>query len=124
MKKIYFSAFLFFLLSSCLIAQNKNSADPLKKKEHYRVISNGNDDPQIVVKALYHSNLDTLRFVNERRRLPVLGTSLVLELYSGQELLDLYRKPVHPLNIANPLQAKKYALKLTDNGIIEAVPQK
>lgn len=122
MKKALLLIGSFCILSSAVFAQTTKPA-ATKKKEHYRIINNGSDDPLWVEKAMYHANMDSLRFVNERRRIPIEGTSLVLELYSAQELLTEHQKPIHPLNITDATKARKYKLRL-DNGLFTAIPVK
>ena len=122
MKKVHLH-FAFCLLFSGLVCAQNTTANPTKKKEHYRIINNGNEDPIWVEKAMYHANIDSLRYVHERRRLQIEGSTLVLELYSADELLAEYKKPVSALNISDPAKARKYKLRL-NNGMFTVVPVK
>jgi hypothetical protein len=94
-----------------------------EEKRTLRIINPNNEDPLWAEKAMYHANIDSLRFVSERRRLPIEGTALVLELFSAEELLTEYKKPIHPLNIKDPAKARKYKLRL-DNGMFTPIPVK
>jgi len=114
---------LFVVLAVTFASAQNNSQTSIPKKEHYRVLSYGNDNPMLLEKAMYHANLDSLRFINERRKLKVEGTNLVLELFSANELLETYKRPIHPLNIANAATARKYILRI-DSGVLTVVPQK
>jgi hypothetical protein len=123
MKKSYFFTLTFFVFSSFLFSQS-NSAEPsAKKKEHYRIINNGSDSPLNLEKLLPGASLDSLRFLNERRQIAVEGTSLVVELFSAQELLNDYKKPVSQLTINDPAKARKVKIRLVRNKGLEIVGQ-
>ena len=99
------------LISFCFVLQAQQPA----KKEHYHLINDNFEFTLAYEKAMTHTDLDSLRFLNERRLVPVNGTTIFIELYSAQELYDWYRKPISPLNIKDPLTARKVKLKLADN---------
>lgn len=120
MKRSPFCFIPVFFICSAVFSQN-NSTEPAVKKELYRVINTGSDNPAMLYKALNHCHLDSLRFLNERRQLAVEGTTLVLELFSANELLERYGKPVSLLTIKDPAKARKVKLKINSHNMIEAV---
>ncbi|MGZ3894124.1 MAG: hypothetical protein ACXVC8_06930 [Bacteroidia bacterium] len=65
-------------------------------------------------KAMVHADLDSLRFVSERRRIPVDGTTIMIELFSADELWERYKKPISPLNIKDPSKCRKVKVKLAN----------
>jgi hypothetical protein len=124
MKKnlLFFCLALFF--SNCFFSQNNSNASIPKKKDHYRIINNGSDDPLWYEKAMSHAQgMDSLRFLSQRRHISIQGTSLVLELFSAQELLDTYGKPISLLTITDPSKARKVKIKLNSKNMIEVVGQ-
>lgn len=96
-----------------------------KKKEHYQIINQNFEFTLFYEKAMTHTDLDSLRFLNERRQVPVEGTTIFIELFSAQELFDKYQKPISPLTIMNPAKARKVKLKLASNNYsLLVVPDK
>lgn len=89
--------------------------DDKKSKEHYRILNPNMEFSLNYEKALYHARLDSLRFKDERRRLPIEGTTMVLELFSAQELLDTYKKPISPMTKTNPKSAPKIGVRINQN---------
>ena|ERR1700758_1201151 len=100
---------IFIFFGFVLRAQNAPS------KEHYRIINPSFEFTLNYEKALINTQLDSLRFLNQRRQIQIAGTNIILELYSAQELLDKYGKPISPLTIINPITAKEVRLKLGTN---------
>ena len=84
-------------------------------KTHYKIINPDFEFTLNYEKALSHLQVDGLRFMNERRQIAIEGTSIKVELYSAQELLIAYGKPISPLTIKNPSVAPSVALKLSEN---------
>ncbi len=110
---------LLFLLLSCLfgIAQSQTY------KHHYTILNSDMESSLICEKALSHTQVDQLRFMNERRQIPVEGTHLIIELFSAQELLIAYGKPISPLTIKNPLDATNASFKVGENNYaLEILP--
>ncbi len=107
MKKAFFT--LALLLSIGICAQSGS------KKPHYEII---NPESEIFLKyekALTHTEFDGLRFLNQRRQIPIDGSKIIIELYSAQELLEKYGKKISLLTVKNYLGTKQVKLKLADN---------
>ena len=106
--------FCFFGFSQSGIAQ---------KKAHYRIINESSEPTAIFEKAMLNTDLDSLRFIGERRKIPVDGSNLFIELYSANELFESYKKIISPLNIKNPSAARKVKLKLSpDRKYLRVLP--
>jgi hypothetical protein len=90
--------FVFILLSSSLSAQ--------KSKSHYLL---HNPDPAIPAavyeEAINKKNFEEFRYVDARRTIKFSGSSASIELFSAKELLELYGKAIHPMNIKYPASA-------------------
>jgi hypothetical protein len=106
-RLIFFAAFCLPLVSL--------SQDDKKPKEHYRIINPNMEFSLNYEKALYHARLDSLRFKDQRRQLPIEGTTIIVEIFSAQELLDTYKKPISPLTKSYSKNAKKIGLRLNEN---------
>lgn len=116
-KKLFFCAFIItgFLLK----------AQAPVKKENYRFINENFESTLHYEKAMTHTDLDSLRFLNERRRIPLDGTTMYIELFSANELLERYKKPISPLTIKNPATARKVKLTFASNNYsLVVVPEK
>lgn len=82
--------FLFLMMSFSAQAQGK---------AHYRILENGNEVTSApFIPSLETIDLDYLRFTDARRTIPIENTEWIVELFSGNELLSLYNKPISPLN--------------------------
>ena len=79
-------------------------------KQHYAVVNiQSYSNPDWLLQAAYEfSGYDSLRMVNERRIIPVFGTDVSIELYSGQELAEMYGKEISPLNIPSGSLLRSY----------------
>ena len=120
MNKFYFSFFLFFSFS--YVAQNVSGVSPIKKKEHYKIINVGNDNPLVFEKVVCtFQGLDSLRFLNERRHIAIEGTSLILELFSAQELFNFYGKPVSILTIKDGSVKRNTKVILSTKNTFETI---
>jgi len=105
--KIKKLALLFLVLSGFFgVAQQQIS------KSHYQIINPAFEYTLNYEKALSHTQLDGLRYLNSRRRINIEGTQISIELYSAKELLDVYGKLISPLTIQNPIEGQdvKFAL--------------
>ena len=107
---------LMFLMSFSFL-----KAQDAKKKEHYLLLNPLSEFSLNFEKALTRASLDTLRFVNQRRQIPLEGTTMLVELYSAKELLEIYKKPIHPLNINDASKAKQVKLKMNSYGLLDGV---
>ncbi|MBX7242025.1 MAG: hypothetical protein K1X92_09775 [Bacteroidia bacterium] len=88
---VYFLSFLAFLMISV--------GCHAQSKAHFRILENGNEVATApFLESLETINLDYLRFIDERRTIPVENTAWIVELFSANELLTLYNKPVSPMN--------------------------
>jgi hypothetical protein len=121
MKKIYLFNLVAFLFCSFAFAQNSAGTNPPKKKEHYRFINDAGEDPLIYEKAMSKSAMDTLRFLNSRRHIPLVGSKIILELFSAQEMFEMYKKPISPFAIKNEATARKIKLRVNSQGAFEVV---
>jgi hypothetical protein len=108
------------LLLFLFVASNSVNAQK-DKKEHYKIINKYSESTDLLEKSLYHSQLDSLRFLNERRYLPVSGTKLVLELFSAQELKEKYAKEISPITIRDKSKAKKVTLVISSAAVLKAI---
>ncbi|MBS1646275.1 MAG: gliding motility-associated C-terminal domain-containing protein [Bacteroidetes bacterium] len=89
MKKIFFLLFVFAWASSF--------SQQGVYKAHYEFIAPQGVSTLAFDKAIQHLALDELRYLDERRTLPIEGTSVSLQLYSAQELYQKYGKPLAPI---------------------------
>ena len=83
-----------------------------KTKSHYSIINPNNENQDIIIKAITHTDLDSFRFVDKRRLISIDGTNIQLELYSGNELLNLYGKQISPNNEIYSKKSEKITLKI------------
>jgi gliding motility-associated-like protein len=97
-------------------------------KVHYRVINESFESSLKYEKALEHTFLDNLRYLDSRRQIQVEGTQISIELFSAEELLASYGKPISPLTarksaVAVPvkfnLSRSNYSLLTTSANQIE-----
>ncbi len=118
--KIYF-ALIFLLLGYCGLAQEKAS------KIHYRIINEDLEFSLKYEKALEHTSLDNLRYLDSRRQIQIEGTKISVELFSAKELLTSYGKPISPLtvkksSVLEPIKFKlapsKYSLLITPSAYV------
>jgi hypothetical protein len=95
------------------------------RKEHYQFVNKNVESTLYYEKAMTHTDLDSLRFLNKRRLIPIEGTTVFIELYSAEELLEKYKQPISPLTIKDPSKARKVSLKLARNNYsMIVVPEK
>lgn len=92
-----------------------NTISAQNQKQHYRVFSTSGENTLAVEKSISKAYLDSLRFLNQRRQIQVLGTNTVVELFSAQELMDTYQKQIAPNTIMDPSKARKVKFKLNSN---------
>jgi gliding motility-associated-like protein len=112
MKKFVFIFFLIYASSG--FAQNL-------KKAHYNILNPSFDFTLNYEKALSHVQVDGLRFLNQRRSIPIEGSKINIELYSAQELLSLYGKPISPLTVTDPANAPSVNFKFEANNYYHLV---
>ena len=86
-----------FLLLFFILGVHIGFAQQEIYKSHYEFIAPEGTSTLYYEKALQHTSLDELRYLNERRTIPMEGTNIKLELYSAKELYDLYGKPISPI---------------------------
>ena len=119
-----------FLLTSFLLLISLCFSQTRILKTHYRIINETGDFSLDYEKALAHTPLDHLRYMDARRQIPIEGTHLIVELFSANELLENYGKPVSPqtsvrnMNHADlkwKLSADKYRLELITKDPIECI---
>ena len=60
-----------------------------------------------IYNAVKDFDFEQYRFYNKRRVIKFSNSNTFLELYSAKELLDIYQRPVHPLNIMNDTPTKE-----------------
>ena len=105
----------YLLITSLLLVGFFGIAQQRVNKASYQIINPNFDFILKYEKALSHTQLDGLRFMNQRRQIPIEGTNVKIELYSAQELLINYGKTISPLTIKNPNNAQNNTLKLSDD---------
>lgn len=89
--------FSFILLSFFFLF---NSAAQAQTKSHFRILENGVEvQHALCEQAVMSLDMDKFRYTDTRRKIPVQGTNLVVELLSGNELWTIYQKMVSPNNI-------------------------
>lgn len=70
-----------------------------QSKTHYRILDSGIDISLPAVESqLSDLDLDPYRYVHVRRQLTIQGTNYVIELYSADELWQMYQKILSPNN--------------------------
>lgn len=104
-----------YLLLFLLVLGYSNTAQNAVQKPHYRIINEGFDFTLLYEKALAHTQLDNLRYLNTRRQIPVEGTKISIELFSAQELLENYGKPISPLTAVQSSVKEPIKFKLSPN---------
>jgi hypothetical protein len=101
-KKYYLrSFFILFILSCSQIGLAQIT------KPHFE-IKNAKDQKESTAfyNAVKDVNFEEYRFYSERRVIRFVNSPVTIELFSAKELLDMYQRPVHELNILNN-KAKK-----------------
>jgi hypothetical protein len=71
-------------------------------KTHFE-IKNAKDQKEAAayLNALKEVDFEEFRFYSERRTIHFVNSPVIIELYSAQELLALYGRPIHDANIRN-----------------------
>ncbi|MGZ3863096.1 MAG: PKD domain-containing protein [Bacteroidia bacterium] len=72
-------------------------------------------------KALTHTDFEEYRLLNERRRIPIAGTDIEVELFSANELNQKYGTPISPLTLKTVEGTKNIRLQLADNNYSMAI---
>jgi hypothetical protein len=90
-------------------------AQETQKKVHYIIHNPAVESALKYEKALYHTDLDGLRFLNGRRIIPVEGSFITIELFSANELLKSYGKQISPLTITNSVSPRNIKFKMAEN---------
>lgn len=108
----------FIMIVITLFTFNSNSFSQQNSKPHYQIINPNNEDELHLIKALTHTDLDPYRFIDSRRLVAIEGSTIQLELYSGNELKELYGKEISQNN-KNSAGAGKITLKIVSksNGL-------
>ena len=68
--------FIFLFLITCFFSK----AQQQEKKVHYKIINPALEQTLVYEKALYNTDVDGLRFMEERRVIPVEGTFILIDL--------------------------------------------
>ncbi len=120
MKRIYIATLVSFLLTFVYSV----SAQETVNKTHYRIINENFESTLNYEKALEHTQLDNLRYFNKRRQIPIEGTGIIIELFSAEELLYSYGKPISPLTIKDISNAPFVKFQLASNKYsLETLPK-
>lgn len=108
--KIKFLFFIFLILSFSQVSFSQVYDYKNATKSHFRVVNiESYSNPDFLQQAAYEfSGFDSLRLVNQRRVILVKGTQVYIELYSGQELLEMYGKEISPLNLSSNADVTNY----------------
>jgi hypothetical protein len=71
-------------------------------KPHFE-IKNAKDQKEAAayLNALKDVDFEKFRFYSQRRTIHFINSPVIIELFSAQELLDLYGRPIHDANIRN-----------------------
>src|SRR6185312_10743866 len=104
-----------YLVICLLLVGYFSTAQQTVQKTHYRIINEGFDFTLTYEKALEHTQLDNLRYLDSRRQIPVEGTKISIELFSAQELLEKYGKPISPLTATKSSVLAPVKFKLSAN---------
>ena len=109
----HFSFFVFLMLTLNLLSISELQAQSKQKdKTHYTIINPKNENQDLIIKAITHTDLDPFRFVDKRRLVSIEGTNIQIELFSGNELMDLYGKQISPNNQYSSKKAGIITLKI------------
>ena len=126
MKTTNLYSFKFHLLLSLLLLGCFGMAQQTITKSHYRIINDGFEASLKYEKALEHTFLDDLRYLDTRRQIQIEGTQISIELFSAQELLANYGKPISPLTdrksaVITPIKFKlaKNNYSLLTTGVVD-----
>ena len=92
-----------------------SNAQLAEKKVHYAFINPAMEQTLVYEKALYNTDVDGLRFLNERRVIAIEGSYILIELFSANELLKAYGKEISPLTITNAVSVRSVKFKLAEN---------
>ncbi|MEO8760936.1 MAG: CUB domain-containing protein, partial [Bacteroidia bacterium] len=103
---------LFFCL---IIVSLYGRAQQSASKVNYTIFNEGFESTLVYEKALSHTQLDGLRYLNSRRKINIEGTKVSIELFSAQELLRAYGKPISPLTTTTPNKATDVMFKLASD---------
>lgn len=108
MKKIV--TIILILITSVSFAQ--------QEQQYVLHSTNPDIDLSVYKKAVENwGQLDHYRLLNQRRTILYFGVygseGVTIELFSAQELLDNYGKPISPFTIINPEDAKETVFVLT-----------
>src|ERR1700757_156321 len=104
-----------YLLICLLLFGYCGIAQQTAQKNHYRIINENSEFSLNYEKALAHTQLDNLRYLDSRRQIPVEGTKISIELFSAQELLENYGKPISPLTARKLSVVEPIKFKLSSN---------
>ena len=113
MRNLFLISLLFF--SCSFIAQNNSLGGP--KKSHFIIHSNNKPIPHEIQDAISRAQLDSLRFTNQSRLIPIDGGEFVLELYSGEELLKNYGRQTHPLNKNSETDKRNFLIQVAKGNL-------
>ena len=113
--------FIFLFLTTFFFSK----AQLQEKKIHYKIINPAVEQTLVYEKALYNTDLDGLRFLNESRIIPIEGTYILIELFSAKELQKKYGKEISPLTITNSVSVRNIKFKLAQDKLsLLVVPNK
>ena len=104
-----------YLLICLLVFGYCSIAQQTAQKNHYSIINESFDFTLKYEKALEHTQLDNLRYLDTRRQIPIEGTKISIELFSAQELLENYGKPISPLTAIKSSVKEPIKFKLSAN---------
>lgn len=101
---------LTFLFSIHLSASAQNA------KPHFVIINPDKPaETQVYYDALKEFDFASYRFLTKRRTIKFSKSNVTLELYSANELLDLYKKPINPNTLMDDKAKKEIEFYLEPN---------
>jgi gliding motility-associated-like protein len=104
-----------YLLICLLLLGYYGTAQQALQKNHYSIINKDFEFTLPYEKALEHTQLDNLRYLDSRRQVPVEGTKIIIELFSAQELFTSYGKPISPFTAKKSVVEEPIKFKLSAN---------
>lgn len=98
--KVGFAFLLLLTIGNKLLAQTS--------KNHFVILNGGSSEETAkYYNALKNFDFEQYRFIDKRRTIKFTNTDAKIELFSAKELLNLFQRQIHPLNISDNIAKKE-----------------